>query len=256
MKLISWNVNGIRAWHKKGMLKFVEQEAPDVLCLQETKAHKEQVGNELIEPFQMKSVWSSAVRKGYSGVATFIKGDQPSTTGIGIEKFDSEGRIVVTQFKDFKLYNLYFPNGASGEERHLFKQEFLKALLKKLKTEIEAGNEIILVGDYNVAPDDIDVYDPKRLSDESGFLPEERAWFKEFLSLGFVDAFRELNPKAAGVYTWWSMQERARPANRGWRIDHICVTKKLFKKVKEVTVYQDQEGSDHCPVGILIEGVG
>ena len=124
-----------------------------------------------------------------------------------------------------------------------------------MEIEIKEGNEIILVGDYNVAPDEIDVYDAKRLSTESGFLPEERAWFKEFLSLGFIDTFRELNPKATGIYTWWSMQERARPANRGWRIDHICVTRGLFKKVKEVTVYQDQEGSDHCPVGVIIEGV-
>ena len=237
------------------MLKFIETEAPDVLCLQETKAHKDQVGNELIEPFQMKSVWSSAVRKGYSGVATFSKLDCPSHAGFGIEKFDSEGRTVVTDFNDFKLYNVYFPNGGSGEERHLFKQEFLKAIMKKLKADIEAGHEVVLVGDYNVAPEEIDVYDPKRLSTESGFLPEERAWFKEFLSLGFVDTFRELNPKAEGVYTWWSMQERARPANRGWRIDHICVTKKLFKKVKEVVIYQDQDGSDHCPVGIVFEGV-
>ncbi|MDZ4660297.1 MAG: exodeoxyribonuclease III [Pseudomonadota bacterium] len=255
MKLITWNVNGIRAWHKKGMLKVIEKEAPDVLCLQETKAHKDQVGNELIEPFQMKSFWSSAVRKGYSGVATFTKLNHPSHAGIGIDKFDSEGRTVVTQFKDFKLYNVYFPNGGSGPERHQYKQEFLRAIAKKLKSDIEAGVDVVLVGDYNVAPEEIDVYDPIRLSTMSGFLPEEREWFKEFLSLGLVDTFRELNPKTLGVYTWWSMQERARPANRGWRIDHICVTKALFKKVKEVIIYQDQEGSDHCPVGITIEGV-
>lgn len=256
MKIISWNVNGIRAWHKKGMMKFVEDEAPDVLCLQETKANKDQLPQELVEFFGMKGYWSSAVRKGYSGVVTFLKSDcLESCIGMGIDKYDIEGRVVITRFCDFKLYNIYFPNGGSGPERHLYKQEFLRELMTKLKEDLQSGQQIMIVGDYNIAPEEIDVYDPVRLSTISGFLPEERAWFKEFLSLGFIDVYRHFYPTTAHSYTWWSMYERARPGNRGWRIDHICVTKGLVEKLKEVKIYHDQEGSDHCPVGVVLEGV-
>lgn len=256
MKIISWNVNGIRAVGKKGFLPFVEREAPDVLCLQETKAHFDQVEDAIRVPMGMKSVWSSAVKKGYSGVATFLKPTAALPAleivpKIGIEIYDGEGRVVISDHGAFLLYNIYFPNGGSGSERHDFKQIFLKTLNDHLKEKIAAGREVVVVGDYNVAHLEIDVYDPKKLSNESGFLPEEREWFARFLELGFVDTFRHFHPDEKGAFTWWSYVERARPVNRGWRIDYVCVTRGLVPALKRAAILDEVEGSDHCPV--LIE---
>lgn len=254
MKIITWNVNGIRAWHKKGMWNFVEREQPDIFCLQETKAHKEQVPAEVATPDDRHAFWCSAERKGYSGVAVYSR-EKPGkdSYGIGIKKFDSEGRVIALDYDKFLLLNIYFPNGGASVERHDFKQEFLRSLSDFVRNHIKEGREVIVVGDYNVAPAEIDVYDPKKLATESGFLPEERKWFKEFLDIGFVDCYRHFYPDERDAYTWWSMLERGRLSNRGWRIDHICITKGLVKYLKEATIYQDQEGSDHCPVGITLE---
>lgn len=254
MRIITWNVNGIRAVLKKGFLEFVEKYDPEILCLQETKAHPEQVEPSLVHPGGRVSFWSSAVKRGYSGTATFcMEAPLEVLKGIGIRKFDSEGRFVVTDHKDFLLYNVYFPNGGSGEERHQFKQEFLVKFLRHLKKQIDAGRQVILVGDYNIAHLEIDVYDPVRLSKESGFLPEERAWFDEFLSSGFVDCFRLFHPHDAKRYSWWSYREMARVNNRGWRIDYICVTKGLVDRVKSCQILDQVEGSDHCPVLIELQ---
>lgn len=254
MKIISWNVNGIRACAKKGFLEFVEREDPDYLCLQETKAHPEQLDQDLITPFQRESYWSSAEKKGYSGTVTYVKKAPLQVSyGIRIKKFDSEGRFVVTKHKDFTLYNVYFPNGSAREERHLYKQEFLERFRKHLERKIKAGEEIIVVGDYNVAHNTIDVFDPVRLSRVSGFLPEEREWFDRFLSTGFCDVFRYINPDIKDVYTWWSYRENARIANRGWRIDYICITKGLLDRIKNVSILNEQTGSDHCPVMLELE---
>lgn len=255
LKIVSWNVNGIRAAYKKGFIEFIEREEPDVLCVQETKAHIEQVEPPLRTPAGLSGIWSSAQRKGYSGVATFSK-SPPSefSIGFGIQAYEDEGRVVVTRHSDFLLYNIYFPNGGSGPERHAFKQRFLADLLAHLKPLIAQGEKIIVAGDYNVAHRDIDVYDPVRLAGESGFLPEEKAWFDDFLSAGFVDAFRRLHPEARDRYTWWSYVERARIGNRGWRIDYLCVTENLIGRVRSATVMDQQQGSDHCPVAIEIDG--
>lgn len=254
MKIITWNVNGIRAWHKKGMWNFVEREAPDIFCLQEIKAHKEQIPPEIVSPDDRHSFWCSAERKGYSGVAVYSKSKPGKDSyGIGISKFDSEGRVIVLDYDKFLLMNIYFPNGGASIERHDFKQEFLRSLNIFVKNLIAEGRELVVVGDYNVAPSEIDVYDPKRLANESGFLPEEREWFKSFIDIGFVDCYRHLYPGEKNVFTWWSMLERGRLSNRGWRIDHICITKGLVKYLKNAVIYQDQEGSDHCPVGITLE---
>ena len=249
IKLVTWNVNGIRASYDKGLKQFVEEAKPDILCLQETKAHKEQV-----EPAKQTlgyehNYWSSAEKKGYSGVATFLN-EKPKkvVTTLDNPAYEKEGRIVCTQHKEFDLYNIYFPNGGSGEERHNFKQKFLKELLSHLKFEMKKGKEIIVVGDYNVAYLDYDVHDPVRLSRESGFLPEERAWFGQFLETGFVDAYRHFNQDKKNIYSWWSYRELARPKNRGWRIDHICMTQGLLQNLKNCDVLMKQEGSDHCPV--------
>ncbi len=249
MRIITWNVNGIRAVAKKGFLEFLTKFSPDILCLQETKAHPDQLDEALLHPPSLTAYWSAAQKPGYSGTVTYTK--SPCTDvkhGIGVKKFDSEGRFVITDHKKFLLYNVYFPNGGSGEERHNFKQEFLKKFKSHLKQVLDSGREVVLVGDYNVAHKEMDVYDPVRLSKESGFLPEERAWFDDFLEIGFVDAFRQLNTEKPNRYTWWSYQERGRLGNRGWRIDYICISKGLAKKLKSCEILDDIEGSDHCPV--------
>ncbi|MEQ1721974.1 MAG: exodeoxyribonuclease III [Pseudobdellovibrio sp.] len=254
VKLVTWNVNGIRASYDKGLNQFVQEYAPDILCLQETKAHKEQV-----EPSKQSlgyeyNYWSSAQRKGYSGVATFLK-DPPKKviTTLDNPDYEKEGRIVWTQHEEFELYNIYFPNGGSGPERHNFKQKFLKELVAHLKFEMKKGKQIIVVGDYNVAYLEFDVHDPKRLSKESGFLPEEREWFNLFLQSGFTDVFRKLFPDKTEMYSWWSYRELARDRNKGWRIDHICVTEGLLKNLKSADILMQQKGSDHCPVVATFE---
>lgn len=254
MKIVSWNVNGIRACYKKNLLEFIQKEKPAILCLQETKAHREQVEVGAKDLGYKYSYWSSAKRKGYSGTATFSN-DEPKKVelGIGIDSYDSEGRFVVSDHGHFLLYNVYFPNGGSGEERHNFKQQFLKDFTAHLKKQIEKGREIVLVGDYNVAHTEIDVYDPVKLAKESGFLPEERAWFSSFLEIGFIDTFRYFHPKAKERFSWWSYRELARVSNRGWRIDYICVTKGLESKLKKADILDGVEGSDHCPVVVTLD---
>jgi exodeoxyribonuclease-3 len=249
VKLVSWNVNGIRASSKKGLLDFVKDEKPDILCLQEVKANIEQVEEPLRKLGYANSYWSSAVRKGYSGVATFVHPEPLSvSTGIDVHEYDSEGRFVITEHGYFDLYNIYFPNGGSGDVRHNFKQKFLKDLNVHLSEKLKKGRPVIVVGDYNVAHSEIDIYDPVRLAEESGFLPEERAWFDSFLKLGFIDTFRHFHPTEQHRYSWWSYRELARPTNRGWRIDYICVSKNLEKNLRSADVLDQVEGSDHCPV--------
>lgn len=255
MKIISWNLNGIRACYKKGLMDFVQSEAPDIFCVQETKAHIEQVeeGAKLLG--KAHSYWSSAVRKGYSGVATFVN-EAPHSIEYGFDgkvEYQNEGRIVMTDHGKFDLYNIYFPNGGSGDARHDFKQQFLKDLNAHLKEKLARGREVIVVGDYNVAHKEIDVYDPIKLSTESGFLPEERQWFDEFLALGFIDTFRYFHPQEQNRFSWWSYRELARISNRGWRIDYICISKGLEKYLKSADVLDQAHGSDHCPVVATFE---
>ena len=249
MKIVSWNVNGIRACSEKGFLAFLEKEDPDILCIQESKAHPSDVEKHIVRSGGRLSYWSSANRKGYSGTVTFVRKPVKAIHyGIGIKKFDHEGRFVITDHGDFMLFNVYFPNGAQTEVRHLFKQEFLKrfsAYLQRLK---QIRKNLIVVGDYNTAYMEEDVFDPKLLSKSSGFLPEERAWFRDFLSMGFVDSYRHFYPEKRDIYTWWSYRENARKHNRGWRIDHICVTESLVKSLKSVEIKCSQYGSDHCPI--------
>ncbi len=251
MKIISWNVNGIRACARKGLLDFVQQEDPDILCLQESKAHPEDLDDAFVYFLERVSYWSVADRKGYSGTVTFTK--QPVDEvehGIGIKKFDHEGRFVITDHEDFLLFNVYFPNGSQTEARHLFKQEFLRKFSLYLHTLMKRQRDIIVVGDYNTAYLEHDVFDPKRLTHSSGFLPEERKWFENFLALGFTDCYRYFHPEKKDIYTWWSYKENARKNNRGWRIDHICTTSELTKKLKSADILPSQGGSDHCPVKI------
>lgn len=258
IKLISWNVNGIRAAGKKGLPEFVWREAPDVLCLQETKAHREQVEPSLHEFSTEKggydSYWSSAVKGGYSGVTSYflrsseVAAPKNVVRGIGIAEYESEGRIVVSEHEKFTLYNIYFPNGGSGAVRHEFKQKFLADLFAHLKPKLDSGAPLIVTGDYNIAHRDEDVYDPIQLSSESGFLPEERAWMDRFLAAGMIDTFRHLHPEQKEKFTWWSYQQRGRLGNRGWRIDYFCVSRSLQDQIVRADILDQVEGSDHCPV--------
>ena len=254
MKIITWNVNGVRAAYKKGFIEFIEREEPDLLCIQETKASPDQVEPGLLRPAGLLGHWSTAFKKGYSGVATFSRAPlEDVSKGIGIKEYDSEGRFVICRRGDLLIYNIYFPNGGSGPERHDFKQKFLADLTAHLQPLVERGEKIIVVGDYNVAHRAIDVYDPEGLARESGFLPEERAWFDAFLKTGFVDSFRAVNGDVRDRYSWWSYRERGRVGNRGWRIDYVCITTNLLPRLREARILDGQEGSDHCPVVAVID---
>ena len=252
MKIATWNVNGIRASFDKGLEYFVKKHSPDILCLQETKAHPDQLDEKFrFSGYYSQSDWSSCgVKKGYSGTAIFSK--KPANRiqkGIGIKKFDREGRILISEYDSFILLNIYFPNGAMTEERHLFKQEFLYRITLFVKfLEKTEKKGLVILGDYNTASLDIDVYDPVALATTSGFLPEEREWLKSFLSKGFIDVFRYFYSEEESAFTWWSYRENARKKNRGWRIDHICVNEVLKDKLKGIKIHQEQMGSDHCPV--------
>ncbi|MBC6415143.1 MAG: exodeoxyribonuclease III [Bdellovibrionales bacterium] len=255
MKIATWNINGFRACFKKGLLDFLQKNSPELVCLQETKAHPDQLTKEQkkIYPFEY---WSSCgTKKGYSG--TLILSQKPALNisyGMGIKKFDWEGRILIFEHEKFVLLNIYFPNGALTQTRHLFKQEFLKRLpvfLEELKQKVK--KELIIVGDYNVAYKEFDVHDPKTLKKTSGFLPEERKWFEDFLTKGYIDVYRHFYPNKKDVYTWWSLREKARANNKGWRIDHICLTPYLIPCVKSINILDKQLGSDHCPVLMEID---
>lgn len=249
MKIITWNVNGIRSLVQKGFHEFLERENPDILCLQETKAHPDQLEEALTAPAGWHVSWSAAQRPGYSGTATFSRVPPLEVAhGFGIPKYDAEGRLVVTRIEDFTLFNCYFPNGGSGQERHDFKQEFLKRFAHHLHRRVQDGENVIVVGDYNVAYLDLDVYDPQDLATESGFLPEEREWMRSFLAGGFIDTFRHFHPTARNRYSWWAYYQNARVGNRGWRIDHICVSRGLESRLKSAEILDQQMGSDHCPV--------
>lgn len=222
--------------------------------MQETKAHPDQLEDPVKAPLGWQSHWSAAQRKGYSGTVTYTRQTPDEIRyGIDIQKYDAEGRFVITRFKDLWIYNVYFPNGSAGEDRHLFKQEFLDKFLRHLKKRIQAGQQVIVLGDYNVAYLDHDVFDPVRLSSISGFLPVERKWFGQFLKAGFIDTFRYFHPDAKNRYSWWSYQENARMTNRGWRIDHICVSQNLKAKLRSANILEDQMGSDHCPVTLEMD---
>ncbi len=252
MKILSWNVNGLRAVHKKGFLDWLTEEKPDILCLQETKAHEEQLPEELINVNGYYSYFCSGERKGYSGVALYTK-EKPLSIkkGFGIKKFDNEGRILIAEYPDFILFNIYYPNGKSRPERLQYKMEFYDAFLKYVSKLKKAGTKIIICGDVNTAHKEIDLARPKENSTVSGFLPEERAWIDKFIGNGFIDTFRLFNSEPNN-YTWWNMVTRARERNVGWRIDYFFVSENTKKDIKDAFILSDVMGSDHCPIGIEI----
>lgn len=255
MNLVSWNVNGLRSVLKKGFPQWVGQEQPDVLCLQETKAHPDQVPAEAV-PLGYQAFWSSAVRKGYSGVVTLVRHPVvEAITGLGIPHFDAEGRVVTVVLEGVTVVNVYFPNGQSNFERQTYKLQFHEALLEHVERLRAAGQRVVVCGDFNIAHRAIDLAEPHLAEGVSGFLPQERAWLDRLASLGWADAFRRFQP-GAGHYTWWSYMGGARGRNLGWRIDTHWVAPELASLVTQARIHDDITGSDHCPVSVGLALVG
>jgi exodeoxyribonuclease-3 len=251
--VISYNVNGIRNALKRGLAEWLKKQSPDILCIQEIKAEQEQIDVPLFEHLGYKCLIHPAVKKGYSGVMTLTK-NIPSNTviGMGNAKYDSEGRVLRTDFEDFTLINVYIPSGTTGEIRQGFKMEFLedfRSFISNLKKE---KKKLIVCGDYNICHNPIDINHPERHLKSSGFLPEERAWFNRFIDDGMVDSFRLFNDQP-DQYSWWSYRANARAKNLGWRIDYHLVSEDLKKHVKSALILSEIKHSDHCPVVITLE---
>jgi exodeoxyribonuclease-3 len=253
VKITTWNVNGYRAILRKDALTWIKDVDPDVLCLQETKLQLDQISDDEATLEGYEGVWNSAERKGYSGVATFHKNKPIELKkGIGFDKFDNEGRVILSKFEDFYLYNIYFPNGGQGNKRVPYKLEFYEKLLEICDELHQNGESIIITGDFNTAHNEIDLANPKSNEKNTGFLPEEREWIDKYLAHGFVDAFRELYPERV-EYTWWTYRFNARKNNVGWRLDYFLVSESLMDRVEDVIINGDIMGSDHCPVSLIIK---
>lgn len=258
MKLISWNVNGVRAVLKKGFLEFLKEESPDILCLQEIKIAEKDIALTAFDFPDYKEFWCSAKKPGYSGTAILIKekllkGELSGLTiknGLGVDDFDNEGRTQILETLDFYLINAYFPNSRADLSRLDYKIEFNEAMWKMAK-KLEKKKPVIITGDFNVAHEEIDLARPKQNEGESGFTAEERESFSDLLKLGFTDTFRSLNPDKI-QYSWWSFRAGARIRNVGWRIDYFCVSAKLKKTLKKAYILDKITASDHAPIGLEI----
>ena len=248
MRIISYNLNGIRSAINKGFIEWLKTGPADVVCVQETKAAKDNVDHRLFNDIGYEDYWFSAQKKGYSGVAVFSR-IKPTHIeyGTGHKVSDDEGRVIQLDFGDTRLVNAYFPSGTTGDERQQFKYMWLDEFNTYLDNLKKTYPRLIVCGDYNIAHKEIDIHNPKSNKKTTGFLPEERAWFDRFLDNGYVDSFRYLN-KEPHHYTWWSvMRPSTRLENKGWRIDYICVTENLQKKIKAVNIFPEIRHSDHCP---------
>lgn len=252
MKIITYNVNGLRAATRKGLPEWLAQENPDVVCIQETKLQPDQYPAEEYEALGYKAYLYSAVKKGYSGVAILTKQEPDHVEyGMGIPAYDDEGRFIRADFGDLSVVSVYHPSGTTGDVRQDFKMQWLadyQAYIEELR---KSRPNLILCGDYNICHEEIDIHDPVRNAKNSGFLPEEREWMTSFIESGFVDSYRALNPDTQ-AYTWWSYRFNARANNKGWRIDYCMVSDHLLPSVKEAWINNEAVHSDHCPTGILI----
>ena len=250
IRVISYNTNGIRAAIKKGFIEWLETNPADIICIQETKAMKEDADYKSIEALGYHTYWFSAQKKGYSGVAVFTKiVPENIVYGSSIDQSDFEGRVIRIDYKDFTLVNAYFPSGTSGDERQTYKYQWLEEFHDYLQRLRNEKPNLIITGDYNICHQAIDIHDPKGNKNSSGFLPEEREWFTKFLASGYIDTFRTLHPDTTGAYSWWSQRfPSVRLQNKGWRIDYICATNTLADTIKEATIYPEVKHSDHCPI--------
>lgn len=249
MRIFSYNVNGIRSAISKGLLNWVESEMPDVLCFQEIKADMSTIPVETFNALGYHCFFYPAQKKGYSGVGVITK-IKPIKVKYGCshQLFDHEGRVVTLFYNSFTLINAYFPSGSSGEERQNVKMDFLSHITSFIETIKMESPNLIICGDFNICHQPIDIHDPVRNASSSGFLPEERAWFSNFLSLGYTDTFRALNLNTKHFYSWWSFRANARANNKGWRIDYLICSNELFKHVTNAHILMDVKHADHCPV--------
>ncbi len=253
IKIISWNVNGLRAILKKGFLEWIQKENPDILCLQETKISAKDIFKELEKIKGYHHFFSCADKSGYSGVAIFSKIEPNQVIdGFGIKKYDKEGRMVIVRYSNFTLANVYFPNGKLSNQRLKYKMDFYSDFSKYINTLKLQGEKVIFCGDVNTAHKEIDLARPKENSEISGFLPKERKWIDDIINDGYLDSFRIFN-KNSGQYTWWSQRTAARKRNVGWRIDYFFVDKRMKNKIEDSYILNDVMGSDHCPIAIKIK---
>lgn len=254
MKIISWNVNGLRAVLSKGAIKEVKKLRPDLLCLQEIKARPDQLTSQQMDEFaEFTPYWHPAERPGYSGVATFTRTEPDSHHfGLGESRFDIEGRVIQSVFDDLVLFNLYVPNGKRDQTRLDYKLDFYARLLDVCDQLHSVGKQIILFGDMNTAHRPIDLRNPKQNEKYSGFLPEERAWIDKFLEHNFIDIYREIYPERV-QYSWWTYRLNARSRNIGWRLDYFLISRQLSEQVVDAVIYDEILGSDHCPVGLELK---
>jgi len=254
LKLISWNVNGIRAIKLKGLFNYIEQEQPDILCMQETKIQNEQLDQDLLYPNDYYTLYhSSYPKKGYSGTSIFSKIKPQSTSvGFGIDKFDREGRVTQANYENFTLLNVYFPNGKRDEERLQYKLDFYKEFFLYCENLRKQGHKLVICGDFNTAHKEIDLSRPNENENTSGFLPIEREYLDNIINLGYVDTFRIFH-KDKNFYTWWSMRTRARERNIGWRIDYFFISNDLIDNVTNAYIQNEILGSDHCPIVLELQ---
>lgn len=250
IRIVSWNVNGLRAVYKKGFLDWLHDDNPDIVCIQETKAHEDQIPDAIkhIEGYHV--YFSSAEKKGYSGVGLLTKKEpRHIQRGFGIKKFDREGRVIIADYQTFLLFNIYFPNGKISKERLRYKLAFYDTFLAYIDKRNRKGKKLIVCGDVNTAHKEIDLARPKENEKISGFLPEERAWIDKFIKHGYVDTFRVFH-KEGGYYTWWDQKTRARERNVGWRIDYFFISENVKRHVRSASIMPHVMGSDHCPITI------
>lgn len=252
MKIITYNVNGIRSALSKGLAGWIAAEQPDILCLQETKAQPDQIPTPELEALGYRSYFFSAVKKGYSGVAILTRREPDRVvSGMGIEKYDAEGRLLRADYGDLSVVSVYHPSGTSGDERQAFKMQWLADFQDYVSELVKERPQLILCGDYNICHRPIDIHDPVRNATSSGFLPEEREWMSRFLDSGFIDTFRLFNGEPH-QYTWWSFRANARANNKGWRIDYAMASEAARPLLKNAWLLPDVRHSDHCPVVLEI----
>jgi len=251
--ICTWNVNGLRACANKGFLDWLTTSAPDVLCLQETKAHREQIPPAVAEPAGYRTWFASAVKKGYSGTALYARRDPVDVVlGLGDRIFDDEGRTIVADFGPFTVINGYFPNSQPEAARLDYKLAYFAAVRRRADEVRAAGKGVVITGDFNAAHTEIDLANPKQNENNAGYLPEERSWVSTMLADGWADVFRDRHPGEKGHYTWWTYRMNARARNVGWRLDYFLVSADLVAAVDDVVILGDVLGSDHCPVSLTL----
>ena len=255
MRIVSYNVNGIRAAIKKGLIDWLKSYPIDVFCVQETKATANDIDLNLFTALGYHVAWYPAQKKGYSGVAIFSK-KKPSQIvyGSGYEMSDYEGRVIRVDIDDLTIVNTYFPSGTSGDERQNYKYQWLAEFYSWIEDLKKDRPNIIVAGDYNIAHCDIDIHDPKGNKKSSGFLPEEKQWMDQFMAAGWIDSYRHINPTTTGAYSWWSQRfPSVRLNNKGWRIDYLCTTSELKNRIKSATILPMVKHSDHCPIELELK---